>query len=249
MSPKTLFLDIETFPHTVSVWRLYEDNALETLHPSIICGFSAKWLGGKQITKALPDYDYYTPGSRDDALIVSDIHQLLEEADIVVAHNGAKFDLPVINARIAVAGLPPPAPYKVVDTCREARRVFKFGANSLDYLCQIFGLGRKLATGGYELWQLCMAGDLAAWGRMKRYNAHDVKLLEKLYLRIMPWCGLPNKNVYTTKAVCPRCGAGKLQSRGEARSLTRIYQRYQCKSCGSWSRSVKATSTAKVVAA
>jgi transposase-like protein len=36
--------------------------------------------------------------------------------------------------------------------------------------------------------------------------------------------------------VCPQCGSNKLQRRGEAVSVMNKYQRYQCKSCGTWSR-------------
>ena len=232
MDPKILFIDIETFPSLVHVWRMYEDNALDTIEPPLICCFSAKWYGGTHITKALPDYK---SKPNDDSKLVKDLWKLANEADILVAHNGKRFDFGKMNARFVKHGLQPPAPYQKVDTREMAKRAFSFEANSLDYLCQYLGLGKKMYTGGYELWQRCMANDPEAWKLMKKYNENDVVMLERLYFALMPWVSNhPNISLYRGK--CPRCGSEKIQSRGTARTATRSYHRYQCTDCGGWSR-------------
>jgi hypothetical protein len=245
--PKILILDIETFPFTINVWNPFGDNPLEFVNHRVVCAYSAKWHHGKHVTKIMPDWAEYEPGSRDDLNLVLDLHKLLDEADVVVAHNGIKFDLAVINARFAAHKLLPPSPYKIVDTRLVAKRAFKFGSNSQDYLCQILGIGRKMDTGGYRLWQNCLAGDTAAWNKMRRYNAHDVKLLEKLYDRLLPWVqDHPSYALFTGKTCCPKCGSAKLQSRGVARSVTREYQRFQCQACGGWTRAVRSHQRASV---
>ena len=43
---------------------------------------------------------------------------------------------------------------------------------------------------------------------------------------------------------CPKCGSQKYQKRGTAMALTRVYVRYQCKSCGGWFRSTRSVSGA-----
>jgi transposase-like protein len=73
---------------------------------------------------------------------------------------------------------------------------------------------------------------------MEEYNKNDVVLLEKLYNRLKGWIKQhPNHNAYNANTVCPNCSSNKLHKRGEVRSRTSIFQRYQCQGCGAWSRS------------
>jgi hypothetical protein len=246
--PKILFLDIETFPLIGDMWGMWKTNVLAVREYTRICGFSAKWYNGPQITKILPDYEGYNNTVWDDYLLVLELHSLLDNADIVVAHNGDQFDVKTINARFILHGLKPPAPYQTVDTKKVAKKVFRFASNSLNNVCDFLALGRKFTTGGYELWQKCMAGDRAAWAKMKRYNANDVKLLEKLYLKLLPWNpDQPNARMFNPDAECPKCGKGPLQKRGFHIAKTRSYQRYQCKSCHGWSRKVKSATSSPIV--
>jgi DNA polymerase-3 subunit epsilon len=57
----------------------------------------------------------------------------------VVAHN-AEFDLRFLNAELSLVGKPAIAAERVVDTLALARRKFPGGANSLDALCQRYGI-------------------------------------------------------------------------------------------------------------
>ncbi len=235
---KILFLDIETFPNTVRTWGMYKQHALELVEESIVCGYSAKWLNGKQTTRTLYDLKGYKPDHRDDQPLIEEIWTLENEADIVVAHYGDGFDIPRLNARFLRHGFQPPAPFKTVDTKKEACRLFNFGGSyKLDYICSYLGLGQKMDTGGYSLWQGCMAGDPSSWAKMKKYNKHDVVLLERLYLHLLPW--LNNHPSQFVEGGCPKCGSTNLQSRGFARSNTRQYRRFQCQDCGGWTRSTK----------
>lgn len=237
---RILILDIETFPMLSHVWELWEANALDVVTHSIIACFSAKWRNGKQITKALPDYKGYKPGAEDDRAIVKELRELLDEADIAVAQNGRRFDFKRINARIIKHGMTPPSPYSTVDTLVDARRIFGFPSNKLDSLGEYLGVGNKLHTGGFKLWQECMKGNAAAWKRMKRYNAQDVTLLERVYEKFLPWMTThPNLAIYSGVTCCPKCGSTKFQSRGVARQATRTYQRFQCQSCCGWFKGVE----------
>lgn len=238
--PRILSLDIETFPNLAYVWGVYEQNALSVKTHSIICCFSVKWLHGKQTTMALPDYRGYRAGRDDDAKLVRELWALLDEADIVVAQNGDKFDIKKMNTRFIKHGLRPPSPYKTVDTLKVAHRIFGFDSNKLNDLCSYLGIGQKFHTGGFSLWQGCMAGDEQAWRKMRLYNAQDVRLLEKLYLRFLPWIGShPNRSLYTGISACPKCGSTKIQGRGMSRNATTVYQRFQCMACGGWCRATK----------
>ena len=228
--PRILIFDLETFPMLYYAWRPWKGRALEVLEYSKIISFSAKWLGGPQITKALPDY----PRDADHRL-TKDLWMLIDEADIIVAHNGRAFDFGRMNSQFLRHGLTPPAPAMKIDTKQVAKQVFGFDSNSLDNLAQFLGLGNKMPTGGWELWKECREGDPKAWAKMKKYNAHDVLLLEKIYLAMRPWMPRhPNVNLFVGQ--CPYCGSENVVKRGVRRTNTRVYPRYSCKDCGGWSR-------------
>jgi len=231
--PRILMLDLETFPNLFMAWRLWQGYPLEVKEFSYICCFSAKWLGGKHTTKALCDYKTSDP----EKSLILDLWKLVDEADILVAHNGVQFDFSRMNSQFIKHKLDPPSPSQKVDTKKVAKEVFGFDSNSLDNLCLFLGLGEKLETGGYDLWRQCMANNPTAWAKMKKYNAHDVILLEKLYLKLLPWMPKhPNLSLFEDRGACPKCGKKTLIGRGVYRSTTRTYQRFQCTSCGGWSR-------------
>lgn len=235
---KILLIDIETSPCLSYVWGHYEQNVLAVENYWYIMSFSAKWLDGSQVTKCISDYSTYKKSPEDDSLITKDIWKLLDEADIAIAHNGNAFDFKKINTRFLFNNLTPPSPYKTIDTLLIARRIFAFDSNKLDDLGDFLQLGRKADTGGFKLWQDCMSGDLKAWKLMKRYNAQDVKLLEKIYLELRAWDNHhPNLGIHTSEMVCPKCGSDDIQLRGFTMNSTTKYRRFQCNSCHGWGRS------------
>ena len=238
-SRRTLLLDIETFPMLFYAWEPYEARALRVVQNTTIASYSAKWLGGKQETRAICDYKGYKPGKRDDKALLMDLWKLLNEAEIVVAHNGARFDKKKVNARFIVHGLGVPAPYQVIDTLTEVRKVADYDSHRLNELCREWGIGQKVRTGGSDLWFDCLEGDMKAWRKMKRYNAKDVApLLEGAYLKLRPWMK-NHPNVSQGAMECPKCGSRRVQARGFSVAKTTKYRRFCCVDCGGWSRDTK----------
>jgi predicted PolB exonuclease-like 3'-5' exonuclease len=178
--------------------------------------------------------------------MLANVHVLLDQADAVVHYNGSRFDIPILNKEFLLNGMPPPSPAKHIDLLQVARRQFRFVSNKLDYVSQALGLGAKTAHEGHTLWLKCMNDDRKAWKIMEEYNKNDVILLEKVYDKFKGWIKQhPNHNAYSADICCPNCASRKLQARGTQRSRTAIYQRYQCKDCGSWARSVKSEKISK----
>lgn len=231
---KILLLDIETSPNTAHVWGLWQQNVglSQLLESSYTLCWSAKWLGEKGTI--------FSSLEREDGIsMMEKLWELLNEADAVVHYNGSKFDIPTINKEFLQLGLSPPSPYKQIDLLRVCKKQFKFPSNKLEYVAQKLGLGGKVRHKGHELWIKCMNNDLVAWRKMERYNKQDVRLLEKLYKRLLPWIDShPNHALYTdlTNPVCPNCGSHRLQKRGIAYTRVGQYQRFYCLSCGRWPR-------------
>jgi DNA polymerase elongation subunit (family B) len=243
---KILFLDIETFPNVAYVWGKYQQDVIRFKQETCIATYAAKWLGKPVFAKALPDYEHYVAGSYDDRDLVLDIHKLLDAADIVVAHNGDNFDIRVCKARFIFHDLKPTAPFKSVDTKKVAKRVARFNSNRLDDLgFQLMG-DRKIKT-DFDLWKGCIDGDKKSWAQMVKYNKKDVVLLERLYLRLLPWMSThPNRGLLE-KAVCPKCASSDVQYRGFSITGARRYQRFQCSSCGGWGRLSKSVSAVTTI--
>ena len=131
----------------------------------------------------------------------------------------------------------PPSPYRTIDTLKVSRKYFGLLSHKQDDIGEYTGTGRKIKV-DKQLWLDCTSGNKKALKLMKAYNAQDVVLLEKNYLRYRPWIknhiNLDNYSEFTT---CPRCRSSKLVNRGYQFNQTTKYARIYCKSCHGWSRS------------
>jgi hypothetical protein len=174
----------------------------------------------------------------NDKEVVKKIHELFDEADIVVAHNGNSFDQKKVQARMMIHGMNPPSPYKQIDTKLVAKRFAAFTRNNLKWLNKDLDLkNQKGDPGGFKTWQGCLAGDKKSWKIMKKYNKGDITSLEDLYLRLLPWIS-NHPNMARIKGLpdaCPKCGVPhKMQLRGTRVTNVGKYLRYQCQNCGGW---------------
>lgn len=218
------------------MWNLYNTNVIWVIEDTHLLSVSAKWLGGKSQTFVLPDYRLYKKDPKNDYHLCKEIWRMLDEADLVMGHNGDAFDLRRLTARFVQHGLPPPSPYRTIDTLKIARRYFGFTSNKLNDLCIALGVGKKVET-DKNLWKDCMAGDMKAWSLMRKYNQNDILLLEGLYLKFRPWIkNHPNLGAWEERSVCPKCKSPNLQRRGYQYNQTTKYARLQCKDCLGWSR-------------
>lgn len=244
MSAKILHLDIENMFLEGAIWSLWKQNIgidAITAEWYILC-YAAKWNGSDEVLyDSLPRHkETYAADPENDYEILLTLRDLLDEADIVVAHNGKAFDVKKINARFLRHGIPPCSPFRIVDTLLVARKHFNLPSNKLDYLARLLGLGKKIDTGGIDLWKDCKKGIKKAWDDMVEYNIHDVVLLERVYKKLLPWIDdHPNLALYTFSEApaCPKCGSEDLQRRGYSYTNAGVFQRFQCNDCGGWTRS------------
>lgn len=211
--PKILVFDIETSPLKAYVWSRWKQNIYleQTISEWFAISWSAKWLFSTEvISQVLTPEEIKT---EDDSRIMKGLWKLIDEADIVIAHNGLAFDEKKINARFLLNGLPPTTPYQSIDTKLIATKQFGFSSNKLDALAGYFGIDHKIDT-DFELWARCMEGDEEALKYMEVYNRKDVEILEEVYLKMRPWIkSHPNINLYLDLEVpaCSNCGSLDLE--------------------------------------
>lgn len=238
--PKVLLLDIETAPITAYVWNLWPKfvGLNQVKAEWNILSFCAKWLGDPEII-----YGDCREDPADDSKLVKQLYDLIDAADIVIAQNGKRFDVPKIQARFLLQGYLPPSPFKIVDTMLMAKQQFGFTSNSLAWMTDKINTGEKKNKHGkfpgFDLWAECLKGNPEAWDEMREYNIPDVTSMEELYLRLRPWyVGHPNVAIYYMDDVtrCPKCGSDDIKQEGVTFTQSGEYARMHCGGCGGWSR-------------
>lgn len=234
----TILLDVESAPNMAYVWGVWKQNVQHEMMINrgyIMCA-TVKVLGESQCY-------YYETRTEDDSEVVKALMEWLSLADIVIAHNARKFDVPLIRARAIVHGMTPPSPYKVIDTLDIAKKEFRFVRNTLQNLAEELNCTPKDTHDkfpGFSLWSECIKGNDEAWEEMKLYNIEDVITLEEVYLKLRPW-DTQHPNITSEddseQSKCPKCGCVHLERRGYYHTNAGKYQKYQCKKCGGWSSS------------
>lgn len=257
--PRIVLWDIETTHNVLAAFRLYGDfiphrNILAERY--VVCA-SWKELDEKRIhsVSTLDDPKRFKKNPHDDGYVVQKLHDVLMEADVIVAHNGDAYDLKFTEARMLSHGLSPLPPIQSIDTKKVAKRRFLFNSNRLDYLAHFLGVGQKIHT-DVDLWLDILNGtDEArrkAIRKMVRYNRHDIELLEGVFRKLQPYVPNHLNRQLLGEIGCPRCGSLHIQSRQRKRRLvggsdhlaiTRTYPQYQCQTCGGWFRDVKPSNT------
>jgi len=241
--PRILILDVETAPNKGYIWSLWNEvRSMSFIEKDwfIMC-WSAKWLGENKIySSSIADFKEYKTNPENDKKLMEGLWELLDQADIVIAHNGIRFDKRRIQARFIYHRIKIPSPYRMIDTLPIARYEFCFTSNKLNDIAQFLGVGRKNDTNGFQLWKDCLENkNKSAWYKMKKYNQQDVVLLERVYLVMRPFIrNHPNIGVMIDeeKTCCPKCGSDKIHYRGYTYTNSSVFHQFSCTNCGGWGR-------------
>lgn len=242
-SPKLLYWDIETSLQLVAVFQLAHNDWIDpssiTQERYVICA-SWLWEGDDHVhsVSVLDDPKRFKNDPHDDKHVITKLHEVLSQADVIVGHNSDSFDKRYIDTRILVHGLSPLPPITSIDTYKVAKSKFLFNSNKLNYVGGLLGVGKKIPTTP-GLWMKVLNGDKSAIREMVQYNKRDVTLLRDVFLKLRPYVANHVNRELFGKTGCPRCGSLKVQSRGVHRAITKTYQRYCCSACGGWFRALR----------
>lgn len=241
--PKILVFDIETAPLEAFIWQkqVWKANVSEdkVISEWFMLTWSAKWLFTDIVMSDRLKGE--EAKNENDERITATLWELFDQADILIAHNGGNFDVPNMNTRFVVNGLPPPSSYQIIDTLRIARKEFGFTHNSLNALARVFGIESKIET-NFELWKAAKKGSNKALIYMEIYNRKDVTILEEVYLKLRPWIkSHPNIGLFVEDEgqLCPYCGYDNVELDGNFYyTMTGKYPTYVCQrnKCGGISR-------------
>jgi hypothetical protein len=202
--------------------------------PRILC-WSARWLGapGKTVK-------FNSEVKSDPITMLTQLRDLMDEADVVVGYNSDSFDIPWVNEQLMENGLELPSPFISVDLYKLNKRFLKMPSRKLDYMSWKLLEDRKVKHQGFAMWAACMdpsSPDFAkAWRDMEKYAKQDTYLLEPLFIKMRPFIRNVNYGLFADKNfACTHCGSTALQARGFRYTTAGKFQRYQCNDCGGWS--------------
>jgi hypothetical protein len=180
---KRLIYDIETSPCIGTFWRpgykinISHDNIIQESAVMCVC---YKWEGEKKIHSI-----EWNKG--DDFDLCKSFIEVASQADELIAHNGDRFDLPIVKARCIKHDLDPTPLFVTVDTLKIARNKFRFNSNRLDYLGKFLLNEGKIHT-SFDLWKDILLDNCeVAMKKMIKYCKKDVELLERVWKKLEPY--------------------------------------------------------------
>lgn len=242
--PLICFYDIETSlakSYHFQQWKVNLSQK-QKIQESHLLSHAWAWNDGEVVGSILTQQEML---DHDPERLVLECWSLLDNCDVLVAHNGKRFDVKKVNSYFLKYGLNPPSPYKVVDTLQIAKNKFALPFNSLAYLAEFLGVEQKIDTGGIDLWIRCDKGDPEALQEMLEYNIGDIITLRGVYNKLIGWDNnAVNMSLYDDEhdMLCPHCTSANISSLEGKYTYTvaRKYSLYRCGACGATLRGTRA---------
>jgi uncharacterized protein YprB with RNaseH-like and TPR domain len=119
-------------------------------------------------------------GRSNDKQLVEAIANCLKTYDILVAHNGLRFDIPFLRTRLARWGLPPFPAKKLLDPVQVARRNLRMSGNSLDRIGDLLIASKKTPVTGETWLAAALDGSKRAMDYIVDHCRKDVLMLCEL---------------------------------------------------------------------
>ena len=220
----------------ILAWDIEASNLNADFGIVLCVGFKEVESGRAQVLDIL---DYQKPGGdliSAEKRLLKDVSERLLDSDCWLTHFGTYYDIPFINTRLLYHKLPLiPANHPAIDTWKVSKNRLKLRNNRLITISEFLGTKDEKNAIQPEEWIRAMGGHKRSMGYIVEHCRRDVLVLEEAYLRLRPLI-LDHPFRGATAGACGVCGKGPIQKRGFHRTRTRKMQRYQCQSCGAWSR-------------
>ncbi len=248
--PKILAWDVETSYLLAAVFQRFLSSAIpfsSVVQDWFMFCAAVQWLHEKKprLISILDDPERFDKDFTDSYHVVLELRNLIDEADILIAHNGDHFDWKKFKALLIKYKIKPPRKPILIDTYKESKTA-QFTSGKLGDLAIQLDLAHKahsnsgdwlLATLPYGTYRMgskkiivSKETKTAALKRIGKYNLKDIPPLIQLYKRLRPYMTRhPNLNRYILENPgCPVCGSGNKWKEGKRAGI----QVYSCKDCG-----------------
>lgn len=175
----TLILDIETTDlaadRGVILCACYESSK----NPGVIVTLRNDLMNAK---------DWRRGVRSNDKELVKELRKVIHAHDVIVAHNGHKFDLPFIRTRGLRWKLKPLKEPKTVDPLQIAWRKFRLRSNSLGAISSYLGIKDRKTPLDLGVWAKAMLdGDTRSMDLIVKHCVADIKVLAGVLPHVKPF--------------------------------------------------------------
>ena len=237
-NPKVLYFDIETSPCIVYVWGCGKQfvGIKQIKKERKIISIGYVFNDDKNVRVLKMDLDKHNINRFDDNADKEMLRKFVEvynSANLVVAHNGRRFDRARIRARLVKYGLPDLDMNIPFDDSYTMTKEIDFTSHKLDHLGRYLDTGQKDQI-DYSVWTKIMEGSKKALNEMCSYMITDVVRLRDAYKKLKPYAkSRLNLSAFHNKAeMCPNCGSNNFKKDSIRYTNSGQYQSYKCKECG-----------------
>lgn len=175
MQPQIVAFDIETTNLRGNFGRILCASFLNIYNgnPIVLRGDSKYYIGKKK---------------SDDSKILLEIKKRLERAWMWVTWNGKCFDIPFVNGRLSLIGVPPIEKRLHLDLMWYASdNTIKFGSKRLANIAESFKLREQKFSLEKQEWIDAILLDRQAMNSLVRHNIQDVKVLQEVFPILAPF--------------------------------------------------------------
>jgi uncharacterized protein YprB with RNaseH-like and TPR domain len=124
----------------------------------------------------------------DDKELCKQVNALVRAHDVIVAHNGSRFDIPFLRTRALRWGLAPLKDVKLVDPCSIAWRKFKLKSNSLGRIADYVGIKDKKTPLDLSLWMdVMLNGSKVGMNKIVEHCEADIRVLSGVLKFVKPF--------------------------------------------------------------
>lgn len=220
------FWDLGGWKHTIGRRIPHED---VTEWPRTIC-VAWKWYGQSRV-------EFASEWDDGPESMLLQVWEAYDRADVVYGHNVQAFDTKHLNTAWRDLGLPPPSPFKTLDTYTEARRTFGDESKTLAALTKRLGIATKTDKYSVQVARDACAGERVAQRKLRRYNVGDVNASEAFVDRLRGWLpthphGLVGGVDEFDAPTCNQCWSDNLIPNGVRLATVQTFPLYRCGDCG-----------------
>jgi uncharacterized protein YprB with RNaseH-like and TPR domain len=124
----------------------------------------------------------------DDKELCKQVNALVRSHDVIVAHNGNRFDVPMLRTRALHWGLAPLREVKLVDPCFIAFRKFKLKSNSLGRIADYVGIKDRKTPLDMSIWaDAYLNGSTKAMDLIVEHCEADIRVLSAVLNVVKPY--------------------------------------------------------------
>lgn len=165
-----------------------ESTDLKGMMARILCA-SFVGLDGKPYTLRLDDKRYRGKSQIDDSKLCLAIRDELEQANLIVGWNSKLHDIPLLNAKLAKAGLRRFIPQNFHLDCMyyAGGCSMKIGSRKLDNVARFFKLPEQKTPLDWDIWQHAGMGEKKALNYVVEHCEADVLVLREAYHYLLPY--------------------------------------------------------------